>query len=1049
LTWAVLTNEINNNRPMVFLVDTDGDNQTDHFVAVVGYDAPTNQYGCRDSWLPAGDIRWETFQSMGSYQPWSIWGGWSFQLGSQGGEVTKYIQPPDMTYYGMDIRCDRKGMQRILADDFPCTTTGPITRVRLWGSWKNDLKAQLARIHLSIHSDDPIGPGGTDPYNTYSHPDLLLWSGDFNSFDFNETLFYHNYTKYEWWWDPNNPPVPNSDANIWQYDIKIDDPCFIQQGTPTNPKIYWLDAYAVMGPNTTQQFGWKTSEMHWNDDAVRSRNNGASWIELIYPPPHPRQGDSIDLSFEIITGHKEPNVVPNVKWLQRPDLSENGVDVMASNPLILADDFECNKTTKITDITIWGSWKDDYLPYGNPNSVSFTLSIHSDTPDPDPCDPYNWSMPNEVLWHRNFMPSEVSIEREQINEGWYDPYYYIYYFPGDHVCWKYVFHIPEANAFCQKGTLENPIVYWLDVQAYPYDSSAQFGWKSSINHWNDDATHGYGSEPYTGWWYELRYPSQHELYGQSIDLAFAIDGNKPCDEPEIDFGDAPDPLYPTLLINNGARHTIDGVTFMGALVDAEADGQPTANADGDDLNPPAGPDDEDGVVIPPLIRGQLVTINVTASVPGALDAWIDYAADGSWAEAGDQIAASLPLAAGLNSFGIVVPATATLGQTYARFRFSTAGGLQPFGSASNGEVEDYTVFIEEMPAESELGDAPDSTNNFGLAMTAYPAVGTIANYPTVYLTGSPPFGPIHFQPQAVAWLGQGVTLENEADIGPDQDPTNNITPPTNTPNQDLTDDGVLNMPLVLPHCLLTTFQYQINVVNPAVALYVNVWFDWNRDGDWDDTASCGTNSAPEWAVQNQLFAAGSLPVGLNTVTSLQFRPWHPTGAQQPTTEIWMRITLSEQPWVSGGIMVGDGGSGPPAGYYFGETEDYRFVPITECIKATAAEYLDWTNWNRPNCWCYKRQCRGDINGTKNIQWVQILDLNILKAAFGKTDAQLVLIPNGICADLNHKKNIQRVQILDLNILKNYFGKPEAQVPCCDNNGDCILVPADIYNFWTN
>ena len=214
---------------------------------------------------------------------------------------------------------------------------------------------------------------------------------------------------------------------------------------------------------------------------------------------------------------------PKVKWLQRPDLSTNGVDVNASGQLILADDFECNKTTKITDITIWGSWKNDYLPQGDANRVSFTLSIHSDIPASH--SPSGYSMPNEVLWLRNLIPSKVSTEKAQINEGWYDPSNEYYYFPGDHVCWKYVFHIPEANAFCQKGTPANKIVYWLDVKAYPWDDYAHFGWKSSINHWNDDAVWTYGSEPYTGWWGELRYPYGHPLDGNSIDLAFVIDGN--------------------------------------------------------------------------------------------------------------------------------------------------------------------------------------------------------------------------------------------------------------------------------------------------------------------------------------------------------------------------------------------------------------------------------------------------------------------------------------------------------------------------------------------
>ena len=66
----------------------------------------------------------------------------------------------------------------------------------------------------------------------------------------------------------------------------------------------------------------------------------------------------------------------------------------------------------------------------------------------------------------------------------------------------------------------------------------------------------------------------------------------------LDFGDAPDPLYstageyPTLLANDGARHNIGG-PYLGSIApDAETDGQPDADALGDDNN---GIDDEDGV----------------------------------------------------------------------------------------------------------------------------------------------------------------------------------------------------------------------------------------------------------------------------------------------------------------------------------------------------------------------------------------------------------------------------------------------------------------------
>ncbi|NIS79487.1 MAG: hypothetical protein GTO14_04585 [Anaerolineales bacterium] len=236
------------------------------------------------------------------------------------------------------------------------------------------------------------------------------------------------------------------------------------------------------------------------------------------------------------------------------------------------------------------------------------------------------------------------------------------------------------------------------------------------------------------------------------------------------------------------------------------------------------------------------------------------------------------------------------------------------------------------PDESDLGDAPDSTNNLGPAMTAYPMggpMGVQANYPTVFndASGTGPHGPIHLNPLAVAHLGKSITRETEADIGPDADGLNNIDPLTNSPNRDGADDGVI-FPLNLPHCSWITFDYLVNITNPGGDLWVNVWFDWNRDGDWDDTLSCPGAPAPEWAVQNQYLF--NLPAGLHQLTTPAFLSWHP---QWGSKYIWMRITLSEQPWTGGSNpgVKGNGGSGPAEGYQIGETEDYYFVPDTSAL----------------------------------------------------------------------------------------------------------------------
>jgi Ca2+-binding RTX toxin-like protein len=171
-----------------------------------------------------------------------------------------------------------------------------------------------------------------------------------------------------------------------------------------------------------------------------------------------------------------------------------------------------------------------------------------------------------------------------------------------------------------------------------------------------------------------------------------------------DFGDLPD-TYGTVLASNGARHIhAFGTPQLGAGLDVETNGQPTADALGDDANVS---DDEDGVVLPPgVIPGFSHSATVTASAAGGrLDAWMDFDRSGTF-EAGERIANGLPLAAGANDVTFSVPGTAVLGTTGARFRISTAGGLAPTGQAPDGEVEDYLASIVTLEAFCGLAPPP-------------------------------------------------------------------------------------------------------------------------------------------------------------------------------------------------------------------------------------------------------------------------------------------------------------------------------------------------------
>lgn len=155
--------------------------------------------------------------------------------------------------------------------------------------------------------------------------------------------------------------------------------------------------------------------------------------------------------------------------------------------------------------------------------------------------------------------------------------------------------------------------------------------------------------------------------------------------PTMDFGDAPDPSYPTLLASEGARHTVVANVHLGKDIDAEPDAKVDAMATGDT---------DDGVTFNAALQpGWPAEVMVNASTEGYLNAWIDFDGDGSFAGRGEQVFVDTLLSPGANELSFDVPDEALPGTTFARFRFSTRGLLSYDGLAADGEVEDYAVEV--------------------------------------------------------------------------------------------------------------------------------------------------------------------------------------------------------------------------------------------------------------------------------------------------------------------------------------------------------------------
>jgi len=126
----------------------------------------------------------------------------------------------------------------------------------------------------------------------------------------------------------------------------------------------------------------------------------------------------------------------------------------------------------------------------------------------------------------------------------------------------------------------------------------------------------------------------------------------------------------------------------------------------------------------------------------------------------------------------------------------------------------------------------------------------------------------------------------------------------------------------------------------------------------------------------------------------------------------------------------------------------------ECVKSDAGFYDTWELFGKPDCWCYPRNCRGDVDNLKsgigvNKKWVNSVDLGVFAAAFNLIEADLNALSvggvPGICADNDRLKsgigvNKKWVNSADLGRFADYFNLVEADVPVCDMSN---------YNFFIN
>jgi len=99
-TWEDYKYEIDNNRPVVLLVDTDGNGSTDHFITAIGYNDVTMEYAAFDTWNYS--THWYLWRPLQEGNTWGIYGITTFELmGIEFDADTTYGWGPlDVTFEG-------------------------------------------------------------------------------------------------------------------------------------------------------------------------------------------------------------------------------------------------------------------------------------------------------------------------------------------------------------------------------------------------------------------------------------------------------------------------------------------------------------------------------------------------------------------------------------------------------------------------------------------------------------------------------------------------------------------------------------------------------------------------------------------------------------------------------------------------------------------------------------------------------------------------------------------------------------------------------------
>lgn len=343
-------------------------------------------------------------------------------------------QEPDLSSTGVDI-----SMYIVtLADDFKCSSTGPINDIHIWGGFINDTLPpngpDSLTFEISIYSDIPAQG------DIMSRPGNRLWTQTFGPGEYTALKVYDG--PEDWYDPPRSRFYPDNPRQAYQYNFCIENDPFIQQeGT-----VYWLVVDELAPDDADYKFGWKTTtrDLQWNDNAVYRIDGYLQWNEMIYPDEHEYEGEIIDLAF-VITGGEGSQLLYD--WGDAPDgaaaagyptLSvNNGANHVIAGPWLGYDD-------DYPDAELNGQPESDALGDDLDIEPLFSLGPPNDDEDGVSIPPMFQGQPADIILKVNGGGGFV--------DAWIDFNHDMSWQPSEKICWWFLTDGSHTISFIVPGT---------------------------------------------------------------------------------------------------------------------------------------------------------------------------------------------------------------------------------------------------------------------------------------------------------------------------------------------------------------------------------------------------------------------------------------------------------------------------------------------------------------------------------------------------------------------------------------------------------------------